>query len=146
MNAVYIMQDKNIHLAKTIDFNDTFWQHKIILIDSRNLLFPDKSIFIAFEGRFSDGHQFIDHLYHQGVRHFIISKSIAYDAYPKAHFIRVKNAVTILQDFARHHRQQWRLFGPMPVVLLLPCRYVNLGWQIMQPLAWWLIAALCLFL
>ena len=109
MNAVYIMQDKNIHLAKSIDFNDPFWQHKIILIDSRNLLFPDKSIFIAFEGRFSDGHQFIDHLYHQGVRHFIISKSIAYDAYPKAHFIRVKNAVTILQDFARHHRQQFNL-------------------------------------
>lgn len=109
MNAVYIMQDKNIHLAKSIDFNDPFWQHKIILIDSRNLLFPDKSIFIAFEGRFSDGHQFIDDLYHQGVRHFIISKSISYDAYPNAHFIRVKNAVTILQDFARHHRQQFNL-------------------------------------
>ena len=126
MNAVYIMQDKNIHLAKSIDFNDTFWQHKIILIDSRNLLFPDKSIFIAFEGRFSDGHQFIDHLYHQGVSHFIISKSIAYDAYPKAHFIRVKNAVTILQDFARHHRQQFNL--PIIAITGSNCKTILKEW------------------
>ncbi len=103
------MQDKNSPLTESNDFNSPFWQDKSILIDSRKLLFPDKSIFIAFEGRFSDGHQFIDKLYRQGVRHFIISKSISTDAYSNAHFIRVDSVVALLQDFARHHRQQFNL-------------------------------------
>ncbi|WP_025762403.1 bifunctional UDP-N-acetylmuramoyl-tripeptide:D-alanyl-D-alanine ligase/alanine racemase [Dyadobacter tibetensis] len=45
---------------------------KYILTDSRQLSFPDQSIFFCIKGERHDGHQFISELYHKGVREFVI--------------------------------------------------------------------------
>ena len=101
------MQEKNSRLKTPVNFQSPFWKNKTILIDSRNLLFPEKSIFLALKGRFTDGHDFIVSLYEQGVRCFVISKAIDTGSYPEADFLWVEDVVSLLQEYAKHHRKQF---------------------------------------
>ena len=93
----------------SINFNTDFWQQKFILIDSRKLVFPAQSIFFAIKGRLTDGHHFIDTLYQQGVRHFVLSEMPISEKYPDANFIIRPNVVQVLQEYARYHRAQFEL-------------------------------------
>ena len=43
-----------------------------LLTDSRQLSFPQQSIFFAIKGERHDGHQFLTELYQKGVREFVI--------------------------------------------------------------------------
>lgn len=93
----------------SINFDSNFWQQKFVLIDSRKLIFPTQSIFFAIKGRLTDGHHFIDSLYQQGVRHFVLSESVAVEKYPDAAFIVTPNVVQVLQEYASYHRAQFKL-------------------------------------
>lgn len=46
-----------------------------LLTDSRKVIFPENSVFIAIKGVYHDGHQFILPLYQAGVREFIVEKT-----------------------------------------------------------------------
>jgi Alr-MurF fusion protein len=85
--------------------NKTFIQH--ILYDSRNIAFPETSLFFALTGKRHDGHDFIKGLYAKGVRYFVISKEIDISAYDGAIFLKVPNVLYALQDLAAFHRQQF---------------------------------------
>ena len=85
--------------------NKTFIQH--ILYDSRNIAFPETSLFFALTGKRHDGHDFIKGLYEKGVRYFVISKEIDIAAYDGAIFLKVPNVLHALQDLAAYHRQQF---------------------------------------
>ncbi|WMX16888.1 bifunctional UDP-N-acetylmuramoyl-tripeptide:D-alanyl-D-alanine ligase/alanine racemase [Aureispira sp. CCB-E] len=98
----------------SINFDTNFWKQKLILIDSRKLIFPAQSIFFAIKGKLNDGHRFIDALYQQGVRHFVVSESISWEQYPMAQVITTPNVIQLLQDYAHYHRKQFDL----PVVAI----------------------------
>ncbi len=77
-----------------------------LLIDSRNLVFPNESIFVAISGERHDGNTFIPELYKKGVRSFLISKQIT-ETLPDAVFIVVKNTLTALQELVAYHRAKY---------------------------------------
>ena len=80
-----------------------------ILFDSRHLVFATRTLFFAFTGDRQDGHDYIAELYEQGVRNFIVTKSIDLVNYPNANFLKVKNSIKALQRLARFHRKQFDL-------------------------------------
>lgn len=93
----------------SINFDSDFWKQKFVLIDSRKLIFPAQSIFFAIKGRLTDGHHFVDTLYQQGVRHFVLSDSVPVENYPNASFIISPNVIQVLQEYAHYHRAQFEL-------------------------------------
>lgn len=75
-----------------------------IITDSRKISDPITSVFFVLEGR-KDAHQFIDSLYHKGVRCFVYSdKSFNISLYPEANFIYTSNTLAALQRLAAFHR------------------------------------------
>ena len=78
-----------------------------LLIDSRRLADPEKSVFFAIAGERHNGHRFITDLYARGVRAFIISEDIERDACPDAGFIKVDNTLEALQRLVRKWRDQF---------------------------------------
>ncbi len=81
-----------------------------ILLDSRQVIFPASSLFIALQGRRFDGHQFLADLYAQGVRNFLVSKRpAALQDFPQANFILVKNTQDAFHALAAWHRHQFAL-------------------------------------
>lgn len=80
---------------------------KHLLTDSRQLIFPETTLFFALPGVSQDGHIFLERLYEAGVRCFIVSKKEAYDALPEANIVQVDEVLTALQELAAHHRQQF---------------------------------------
>jgi len=77
-----------------------------LLIDSRNLVFPSESVFIAISGERHDGNTFVPELYKKGVRCFLVSKQIT-ESFPDAVFIIVRNTLTALQELVAFHRAKY---------------------------------------
>ncbi len=81
-----------------------------LLLDSRQVIFPASSLFIALQGRRYDGHEFIKELYDSGIRNFVISKNLPSTlAFPQANFILVKNTHEAFHALASWHRRQFNL-------------------------------------
>ncbi|MDD4847705.1 MAG: bifunctional UDP-N-acetylmuramoyl-tripeptide:D-alanyl-D-alanine ligase/alanine racemase [Bacteroidales bacterium] len=77
-----------------------------LLIDSRLLLFPSKTIFFALTTPRNDGHLYIQELYDQNVRNFVITQSdFPIKNFPKGNFCFVENGVDALQQLAIEHRK-----------------------------------------
>lgn len=43
-----------------------------VLTDSRSLCFPEETLFFALKSERNDGHNYIEDLYHRGVRNFVV--------------------------------------------------------------------------
>ncbi len=81
-----------------------------LLLDSRQVIFPASSLFIALQGRRHDGHEFLKGLYASGIRNFVISKAPpALASFPQANFILVKNTHEAFHALAAWHRRQFNL-------------------------------------
>lgn len=81
-----------------------------LLLDSRQIIFPASSLYIALQGRLHNGHEFIQELYDNGVRNFLISKNLPSSlAFPQANFILVKNTHEAFHALAAWHRRQFTL-------------------------------------
>jgi Alr-MurF fusion protein len=100
-----------------------------LLLDSRQVIFPSGSVFIALRGRRYDGHEFLEDLYKSGVRNFVISQVPALNylprqagqkfsilpqrgknsQFPDANFILVKNTHEAFHRLAAFHRHQFGL-------------------------------------
>ncbi len=78
-----------------------------LLFDSRQLVFPTRSLFFAFKSNRQDGHYFIPELYKQGVRNFIITQAVNSLAFPNANFILVDNSINALQKLVAFHRRKF---------------------------------------
>jgi alanine racemase len=78
-----------------------------ILTDSRKITDAQTSLFFALAGN-KNPHQFIDEIYHKGVRSFVIT-DVDFDtnSYPDANFIWVKNSLEAMQMLVMHHREQF---------------------------------------
>lgn len=80
-----------------------------ICIDSRALSIPEESLFVALKTSRRDGHQFIENLYKNGVRCFMVSDtSIKFMDMPEADFIVVDDTLKALQDLACKHRGKFK--------------------------------------
>jgi len=86
--------------------NDNEAPIKYILIDSRKILHPEATLFIAIKGERHDGHEFIAELYDKGVRNFIVSAPVKNpDSFPEANFIQVNDTLAALQQLSAAHRK-----------------------------------------
>jgi Alr-MurF fusion protein len=83
-----------------------------LLTDSRRLVFPETTLFIALYGARRNGHAFIAELYLRGVRNFIVYQKSDFKDYPEANIILVEDGLQALQQIAVFHRHQYD-----PVVL-----------------------------
>jgi UDP-N-acetylmuramoyl-tripeptide--D-alanyl-D-alanine ligase len=75
-----------------------------LLIDSRRLVDPRGCLFVALVTSRNDGHRYIDELYNQGVRLFLIQHPISNIQHPDIAYILVPDTLEALQELASHHR------------------------------------------
>ena len=80
-----------------------------IVTDSRKVYFAEQSIFFAIKGVASDGHQYIDDLYHMGVRCFVVGEQYTNPGAADAVFLKVPNVLTALQSLAAWHRNHFKI-------------------------------------
>lgn len=76
-----------------------------LLVDSRRLIDPARTLFFALPGTRRDGHEFVGELYARGVRHFVVSR--VENEYADAHFLVVDDPLNYLQELVAHHRRQF---------------------------------------
>lgn len=76
-----------------------------LLIDSRKLVFSTTTMFFAIKTSTGDGHEYINDLYHAGVRHFVVTVLPALNDYPDAVFLEVDDVVKALQLLGSYHRR-----------------------------------------
>ncbi len=84
--------------------------------DSRQVSFPQNSLFFAIRGEHHDGHQFLTELYHRGVREFVVeSGSLTKELRARlslltdARFYEVPDSIRALQQIVTRHRQQFTI-------------------------------------
>ena len=101
-NIVAVVKGRYLHKAGNPDI-----EH--ILLDSRKIIFPQSSLFVAIKGPRRDGHLFINELYQKGVRSFIVSKDITVEELPGANVILVRDTLAAFHALAIHHRKQFTI-------------------------------------
>lgn len=77
-----------------------------VLTDSRNLIVPAGSLFVALRGQRHDGARYVSDLYNRGVRSFICHKDFDTSPYPEAKFILAENTLDELHSLVLNHRMQ----------------------------------------
>jgi len=86
--------------------NDSQINH--LLIDSRKIFSPEKTVFFALEGERHNGHDYIPDLWKKGVRNFVVSHlPEEKDQYGECNFVKVANTLGALQQLAAHHRNHF---------------------------------------
>ena len=84
-----------------------------LLTDSRKLVFPAQTLFFALPGPRRDGYEFIESLYDQGVRCFVVNQQmdlLKCKTYCLgAIFFEVPNCLTALQKIVAHHRSHFNI-------------------------------------
>jgi alanine racemase len=76
-----------------------------ISIDSRNIKNTNQTVFFAIVGARNNGHQFIQNLYKEGIRNFVVSDKKCFDPnYKDSNFLCVKDTLQALQLLAKQHR------------------------------------------
>ncbi len=86
--------------------NDAIMGITELLIDSRQLITADKTLFFALQSARNDGHKYIADLYEKGVRAFVVSH-LPKENYTDAGLIVVKSPLKALQQLAAYHRAQF---------------------------------------
>jgi Alr-MurF fusion protein len=88
---------------------------KQLVTDSRQLIKPDQAVFFAIKGRHHNGHDYIQALHKQGVRHFVVEQDFLHTPLfallndEETYFIAVHQVLSALQLLAAWHRQQFTL-------------------------------------
>ena len=82
-----------------------------VFLDSRAVMNKTAGLFFALQGQHHNGHAFIDAIYAQGGRQFVVEQGNAdtYRHLKEANIIQVKNGIAALQKLAWHHRKQYKL-------------------------------------
>lgn len=87
-----------------------------LLTDSRQLVFPNQTLFFAIKGQHHDGHHYLGDLYQKGVRQFVIEQKALTNAltdqlesFEDAQIWEVDNSIKALQELAKRHRAQFEI-------------------------------------
>ncbi len=85
-----------------------------LLTDSRQLIFPQQTLFFAIKGARHDGHQYILELYQKGVRQFVVEQKSLSEALiaqletlEDAQIWEVESSLKALQELVKRHRAQF---------------------------------------
>jgi alanine racemase len=79
-----------------------------LLIDSRQVISANQTLFFALVTSRNDGHKYIEELYQKGVRAFVVNHIPAGD-WDGAGFVVVKDTLKALQRLAASHRSQFNI-------------------------------------
>lgn len=87
-----------------------------LLTDSRSLHFPQHTLFIAIKGPSHDGHKYLEHLFTQGVRHFVVEDEslLTPSILKSSNVIKVESGLRFLQTMAAYKRSLFHI----PVVAI----------------------------
>jgi Alr-MurF fusion protein len=81
-----------------------------ILIDSRQLITAESTLFFALITPRNNGHKYIFELYEKGIRAFVVSQLPGNkNSMPEATFILVKHTLSALQQLTAHHRSRYNI-------------------------------------
>ncbi|HNV96231.1 MAG TPA: bifunctional UDP-N-acetylmuramoyl-tripeptide:D-alanyl-D-alanine ligase/alanine racemase [Bacteroidales bacterium] len=80
---------------------------KYVITDSRYPVFTDESMFVALSGNRFDGHQFVDDIYKQGCKVFLLEHKPAFLQEDATYFI-VPSTLNALQKIASWHRSHFK--------------------------------------
>ena len=98
INALGIKQKKTIQDSEI----------SVLLTDSRKLSNPEETLFFALTTKTNDGHNYIEDLYTQNVRNFVVSSSyLINNKHTDANFLVVKNPLVALQKLVAYHRRKF---------------------------------------
>jgi len=79
-----------------------------ILIDSRKLISPSGTLFIALKTNKNDGHKYIPSLYQNGLRYFMVSSlPLGMEHFHDAHFLLVDDTLAALQHLVSDKRKKF---------------------------------------
>lgn len=79
-----------------------------LLTDSRSLTFPAESLFFALVTNRNNGHQYVQELYNQGLRAFVISGvHPEFETLHDALFLLVDDTLMALQQIVAAHRREF---------------------------------------
>ncbi len=111
--ADYLIDDIAAACGGEVHFASDKRTIRHIIIDSRKFSFPAESIFIAIKGERHDGHKYLDDLYRQHVRNFLVSRLPAnLHEFKSCNFVLVEDTLIALQQIAAMHRS----FFSIPVI------------------------------
>lgn len=101
-----ILDSNNFIVSKCIlKIPESIVEH--CLTDSRQVSFIDTTLFVALETNTGSGHKYVEDLYKQGVKNFLISIwNEKYNDY-EANFFLVDNTLKALQALAMYHRDNF---------------------------------------
>ena len=91
---------------------DIVFQH--ISVDSRTLVSPAETLFIALRGERHDGHSFINELIGKGTKNFLVEEIPSSIEAKGVNFVQVEDTLHALQQFIRYHRSKC----PVPVIAI----------------------------
>jgi len=81
-----------------------------LLTDSRSLSFPAESLFFAIPTARNNGHNYIEELYSQNLRYFVVSEiRPEFNTFADAVFLQVKDTLLALQNLAAAHRASFHI-------------------------------------
>ena len=81
-----------------------------LLTDSRSLSFPAESLFFAIHTARNNGHNYIQELYQQNLRYFVVSEMHPeYSKLTGAVFLKVTDTLQALQHLAAEHRASFKI-------------------------------------
>ena len=81
---------------------------RYVLTDSRSLLYPASTLFFAIPGNRRDGHDYIEELYRQGVRFFVVNRLTAFSfGEDSGVMLVVPDVLRALQQLAAQHRRRF---------------------------------------
>lgn len=80
-----------------------------LLTDSRSFSFPEGTIFFAIKTKHGDGHNYVEELYHKGVRNFVVNSFERFPTLSEANFAVVEDSLDALQALAAYHRSQFNI-------------------------------------
>lgn len=98
-----ILKTYPLQLVKDVDV-------ELLLTDSRKLSVSEKTLFFSISSAYRKADIFIETLYLQGVRNFIVDDCFTKEQlilYPEGNFIQVHNVLKALQEIAAYHRVQF---------------------------------------
>jgi alanine racemase len=76
-----------------------------LVIDTRKVAEPEKSLFIAIKTDRRDGHSFLETAYEKGIRNFLVDEDIDAEKFEGSNFIQVKDTLIALQQITAGYRK-----------------------------------------
>ena len=80
-----------------------------LVTDSRKVVLAEGAVFFAIKGERHDAHLFLNDLYAQGMRQFVVEHAVDVTGLKEANVLQVPSALKALQALVKFHRAQFQI-------------------------------------